>query len=253
MPGIHPFLDHGGPIAFAHRGGAEAHPENTERAFRHAVELGYTHIETDVHVTRDGVAIAFHDERLDRVTDRDGVIAELTWAEVRAARVAGTDEILRLDELFEAFPDTYINLDPKHEAAVAPLATTILRTGAVERVCVGSFSDRRIDRVRRLVGDRLAISAGPRRITALLARSYRLPIPLRGVVAAQVPVRAGRVEIVTPRFLHAAHRRGLHVHVWTVNDAAEMERLLDLGVDGIMTDRPESLRDVFRARGLWPA
>ncbi|NIR42095.1 MAG: glycerophosphodiester phosphodiesterase [Actinobacteria bacterium] len=251
VPELHPFLDHGGPIAFAHRGGAEVHPENTERAFRHAVDLGYTHIETDVHVTRDGVVIAFHDSRLDRVTDREGEIAEMSWDEVRVARVAGTEEIMRLEDLLEAFPDTYVNLDPKSDAAAEPMADVILRTASVDRVLVGSFSDRRIRRVRRLVGDALAVSAGPRRILGLLARGFGLRWPVRGIVAAQVPTCVGRVEIVTPRFVGAAHDLGLHVHVWTINDAAEMHRLLDLGVDGIMTDRPDVLRDVFRSRGHW--
>ena len=250
---VHPFLDHGGPIAFAHRGGAESHPENTERAFRHAVELGFTHVETDVHVTADGVAIAFHDSVLDRVTDRRGVIAELPWSEVRRARVNGTEEILRLDELFDAFPDTHVNLDPKHDAAVRPLADAVRSAGAVDRVCVGSFSDRRIDQVRALLGESLCVSAGPRRTAALVARGARMPLPVRGVHAAQVPVSYGRVPVVRRRFVETAHRLGIHVHVWTVDDPDEMERLLDLGVDGIMTDRPAVLRDVFVRRGLWPA
>jgi len=147
------------------------HPENSARAFRHALDLGYTHIETDVHVTSDGVAIAFHDDRLDRVTDAEGVIAELPWAEVRQARVDGTEPILTLDELFESFPDAYINLDPKAGAAVEPLAATILSTSSTDRVMVGSFSDRRIDDVRRLVGEELAVSAGPKLTAKLLASS----------------------------------------------------------------------------------
>jgi glycerophosphoryl diester phosphodiesterase len=249
---VHPYLDVDGPIGFAHRGGAGVHPENTERAFRHAVELGFTHIETDVHVTRDGVAVAFHDASLDRVTDREGAIGELGWAEVRRARVGGTEPIMRLDELLEAFPDTRVNLDPKHDAAVEPLAAAVTGAGAVERVMVGAFSDRRIDRVRRLVGRRLAVSAGPRRMAALYARSRRAPVPVRGVHAAQIPVRFGRLTLVTPAMVATAHDLGLHVHVWTIDDPVEMERLLDLGVDGIMTDRPEVLRDVYRRRGHWP-
>jgi glycerophosphoryl diester phosphodiesterase len=252
VPGIHPYLDVGHPIAFAHRGGASVHPENTERAFRHALDLGFTHIETDVHVTRDGVALAFHDERLDRVTDAEGAIAELSWAEVRRARVHGTEPIMRLDELFEAFPGARINLDPKHGAAVEPLAETILRTSAVDRVMVGAFSDRRIDRVRSIVGDRLAVSAGPRRTAALIARSRGVPLPVRQVQAAQVPVSLRGVELVTPRFVSYLHQEGIQIHVWTINDPDEMRRLLDLGVDGIMTDRPEVLRDVFDERGAWP-
>ncbi len=228
------------------------HPENTERAFRHAIELGFTHIETDVHVTRDGVAIAFHDDRLDRVTDAAGVIAELPWSEVRRARVGGTEPIMRLDELFEVFPTAHINLDPKHDAAVEPLAETILQTDATDRVMVGSFSDRRIDRVRSLVGRGLAVSAGPRRTLALLARSRGLRLPVAQVHAAQVPVAVRGVTIVTSRFVSHLHDRGVHVHVWTINEADEMHRLLDLGVDGIMTDQPERLRTVLSDRGAWP-
>ena len=252
VPSIHPYLAVAQPIAFAHRGGASAHPENTERAFRHALDLGYTHIETDVHVTRDGVAIAFHDDRLDRVTDAVGVIAELTWEQVKESRVDGTEPIMRLDELFETFPDAYINLDPKHDAAVDPLAATILATGAVDRVMVGSFSDRRIADVRRRVGDSLAVSAGPRLTAKLVAESRGLRVKSEWAHAAQVPLKVKGVPLVTGRFVDHLHRRGMHVHVWTVNDADEMHLLLDLGVDGIMTDHPEVLRDVLRDRGVWP-
>jgi len=227
------------------------HPENTERAFRHAVELGYTHLETDVHVTRDGVAIAFHDERLDRVTDRDGVISDLSWAEVKAARVDGTEPIMRLSELFEAFPDARLNLDPKHGAAVEPLAEAILAASAVDRVMVGSFSDRRIAEVRRRVGDGLAVSGGPKLTAKLMAESRGLPITADWVHAVQVPLKVKGVPVVTERFITHLHRRGIHIHVWTVNESDEMRRLLDLGVDGIMTDQTELMRTVFIERGVW--
>ena len=249
---LHPYLSVGHPIAFAHRGGASVHPENTERAFRHALELGYTHIETDVHVTLDGVAIAFHDERLDRVTDAVGKISELPWSEVARARVDGTEPIMRLDELFETFPDAFINLDPKHGAAVEPLADAIVSTASVHRVMVGSFSDARIAEVRRRVGDQLAVSAGPKLTAKLVAQSRGLRTRTEWVHAAQVPVRMRGVPLVTRRFVEHLHARRMQVHVWTVNDPDEMHRLLDLGVDGIMTDQTEVLRDVLRARGLWP-
>ena len=251
MPTIHPYLDVGRPIAFAHRGGAEVHPENTERAFRHAVSLGFTHLESDVHVTRDGVAIAFHDERLDRVTDTVGVIAEMDWADVRRARVDGTEPIMRLEELFEAFPDARLNLDPKHGSAVEPLADAILRADAVERVMVGSFSDKRIEAVRRLVGDDLAVSAGPRQTTAIVLRSRGVPTPARWFHALQIPTSIKGIPVVTQRLVDHAHEQGTQVHVWTINDPDEMRRLLDLGVDGIMTDRPEELRAVLIERGEW--
>lgn len=150
-----PFLDHPGPLAFAHRGGASDAPENTLPAFARAVELGYRYVETDVHVTSDGVLLAFHDDVLDRVTDRTGVVADLPWDEVRAARVDGVEPIPLLEDLLGTWPDLRVNIDPKHDAAVDALADAIERTGAFDRVCVGSFSDRRLRRLRQRLGERL--------------------------------------------------------------------------------------------------
>ena len=248
---VHPFLQQRGPIAFAHRGGTSVYPENSERAFRHAVDLGYSHIETDVQVTRDGVGVICHDDRLDRTTDRCGDIAELSWAEVSKAKIGGTEPILQVDELLEAFPNTRINFDPKRDGAVEPLARAISAADALDRVLVGAFSDRRVDHARRLLGDGLAVAAGSRRVMALLLRANHIPVPLERVDAAQVPVRMGRIEIVTPRFIEHAHTVGIHVHVWGVDDPGEMHRLLDLGVDGLMTDEPEVLKSVFSDRGIW--
>ena len=250
---MHPFLENRGPIAFAHRGGTSVYPENTERAFRHAVDLGFSHIETDVQATRDGVPVIMHDDRLDRMTDRSGDIAELSWAEVSRARIAGTEPIMPVGELLEAFPATRINFDPKRDEAVEPLARAILAANALDRVLIGAFSDRRIDRARVLLGDGLAFGAGSRRVMALVLRANRIPVPLERVTAAQVPVRMGRIEIVTPRFIRHAHSVAIHVHVWGVDDPTEMHRLLDLGVDGLMTDEPEVLRSVFQERGIWHA
>jgi glycerophosphoryl diester phosphodiesterase len=248
-----PFLDWPAPIAFAHRGGASEAPENTMPAFAHAVALGYRYLETDVHATTDGVLVAFHDDRLDRVTDRVGRIAELPWSEVAKARVDGREPIPLLEDLLGTWPDVRVNIDPKHDAAVEPLADVLRRTAAVDRVCVGAFSDRRIARARTLVGPALCTSAGPRQVAVLAALARRARLRARGLTApcAQVPPRAGRVPLVTPRFVEAAHRRGIQVHVWTVDDPAQMRRLLDLGVDGIMTDRPQVLQEVLRSRGEW--
>lgn len=224
-------------------------------AFAMAVDLGYRYVETDVHVTADGVLLAFHDSVLDRVTDRTGVVAELPWSEVREARVDGTEAIPLLEDLLGTWPDLRVNIDPKHDGAVDALATVIERTGAIDRVCVGAFSDRRLQRLRARLGERLCWSHGPRG-TALARLGSRLgnrnvPIGRDAAPCFQVPVRHGRVTIVDERFVRYAHRCDQQVHVWTIDDAPEMHRLLDLGVDGIMTDRPGVLRDVLAERGTW--
>ena len=254
MPVPWPFLDHPVPIAFAHQGGASDFPENTMRAFQHAVDLGYRYIETDVHATIDGVLVAFHDDTLDRVTDRSGVIGDLRWADVRQARVGdGDDRIPLLEDLLGAWPDVRVNIDPKHDASVKPLVEVLTRTQAFDRVCVGAFSDRRLGRFRRLTQGRVCTSMGPAEVARLRAASFGAPVGRfsRACACAQVPAVAARRPLVDRRFVAAAHRRSLQVHVWTINDATEMERLLDLGVDGIMTDAPTVLKDVLQRRGAW--
>ena len=246
-----PFLDHPGPLAFAHRGGAGDAPENTMPAFARAVELGFHYVETDVHVTADGVLLAFHDTVLDRVTDRTGAVAALPWSEVRRARVGGTEPIPRLEELLGTWPALRVNIDPKHDGAVDALARAIERTGAIDRVCVGSFSDRRLRRLRRRLGPRLCSSLGPLGTARARLASLGVPAGTLPAPCLQVPVRQGRVTLVDERFVQFAHRRQLQVHVWTIDEADEMERLLDLGVDGIMTDRPTVLRGVLERRGAW--
>lgn len=247
-----PFLDHPGPLAFAHRG---AHggdiPENTMRSFQHAVDLGYRYLETDAHLTADGVLVSFHDDRLDRVTDRSGAIAELPWREVGAAVVGESDRVPRLSDLLEAFPNACFNIDPKHDEALEPLLELIRAHNALERVCLTAFSDERIARARKLLGTGLCTGLGPREIARLLGAARGMGWMRTPGHAAQVPIRHRNVTIVTRRFVKAAHRRGLQVHVWTIDEPSEMHRLLDLGVDGLMTDRAEVLRDVLADRGEW--
>ncbi|MYV56374.1 glycerophosphodiester phosphodiesterase [Streptomyces sp. SID3212] len=248
----HPYLDHPGPIPFAHRGGAAEGLENTAAAFRRADSLGYRYFETDVHTTADGRLVAFHDTTLDRVTDGHGRIADLPWDEVRQARVAGKEPLPLFADLLDEFPDARWNVDIKAAPALVPLVDLIRRTGSWDRVCVGSFSERRVAAAARLAGPRLATSYGVRGVLGLRLRSYGVPFPVRtGAVSAQVPEAQSGIPVVDERFVRTAHARGLQVHVWTVNEADRMEALLDLGVDGIMTDQLETLRTVFTARGAW--
>ncbi|MET8130869.1 MULTISPECIES: glycerophosphodiester phosphodiesterase [unclassified Streptomyces] len=248
----HPYLDHPGPIPFAHRGGSADGLENTLAQFRRAVNAGYRYIETDVHATADGRLAAFHDTTLDRVTDGAGRIADLPWDDVRQARVAGKEPVPLFEELLEELPEVRWNIDVKTEPALLPLLDLIDRTDAWDRVCVGSFSEARVTRAQHLAGPRLATSFGTRGVLNLRLRSWGVPAAVRrSAVAAQVPETQSGVPVVDRRFVRAAHARGLQVHVWTVNESERMHRLLDLGVDGIMTDHIDTLRKVLEDRGTW--
>jgi len=262
---VHPFLNQPGPIAFAHRGGAGEAPENTLAAFEIAVALGYRYLETDAHVTLDGVLVAFHDDRLDRVTDRTGAIGTLSIREVEAADAGyrfspdggstfpfrGRDtRVPRLEEILLRWPALRINIDPKSDSCVAPLVALLDRLGAWERVCIGSFSDRRLRRIRALGRGRACTSMGPHSATLARLLATAGMMGRLGADCIQVPIRQGRIPIVTKRFVETAHHAGLPVHVWTINDEAMMDDLLDLGVDGIMSDRLRALRDAFARRDL---
>jgi glycerophosphoryl diester phosphodiesterase len=249
----HPFLEHVGPIAFAHRGGAGDWPENSLEAFSRAVELGFRYVETDAHVTSDGVIIAFHDDNLDRVTDRVGLISQLSWAEVSQARIDGIAPIPLLEDLFSTWPNLRVNIDAKHDEVVEPLAALLSRTQTLDRVCIGSFSDRRLDHFRALFGSEVCTSMGPKGVARMRAASFGVGRKIPGGNCLQVPTHAGKVPLVDRRFIRKAHRAGLPVHVWTIDDEEEMHRLLDLGVDGIMTDRPAVLRAVMESRRQWSA
>jgi glycerophosphoryl diester phosphodiesterase len=247
---VRDFLDLPRPLAFAHRGGAAHYPENSWRAFEHAVGLGYSYLETDVHASADGVLVAFHDRTLDRVTDRAGRICDLPYSAVRAARIGGTDPIPLLEDLLGAWPGERFNIDVKDEPAVRPLAEVLRRTGAWDRVCITSFSGHRLAAVRRALPRPVCMAASPLGVATL-----RLAAPRRALAAglrrnwfrcAQIPVR-----VATESVLRRAHAAGLQVHVWTVNDRRAMTDLLDLGVDGIMTDETAILREVLDARGEW--
>ncbi len=275
------FLDHPGPLAFAHRGGPAHAPENSWRAFEHAVGLGYRYLETDAQATADGVLIAFHDRTLERVTGRPGRVSQLPLADIATARIGGTEPIPVLEDLLAAWPDVCFNIDIKDGPVIAPLAQVLRRTGAWDRICICSFSAARLRGARRVFGrpvcmaasplgtavvrfggpraargadhrgpQRTEPAAGPARrpggVAAGKASTLADRLARAGVQCAQIPVR-----LATAAFIARAHALGLHVHVWTANDRPVMERLLDHGVDGIMTDQTVLLREVLSGRGQW--
>ena len=245
--------------AYAHRGGAlyppNLHRENTRFAFQQAVDLGYRYLETDVHATADRMLVAFHDSVLDRVTDRTGTIARLPYAEVASARIAGQDPIPLLSELLTAFPDARFNIDAKSDGAVDLLAEVIAEHDAYDRVCISSFSVARVHRLRRRLGVRVASAAS----SAGVAVNRFVPW-LTWALNSSAPVlqmpdsylfRGRRLPVLTPGLVKAVHRAGKRVQIWTVDDSETMTRLIDLGVDGIFTDRIDVLKDVLVRHGLW--
>lgn len=248
----------GSALAFAHRGGA-LHPEaegleNTMSAFKLAVSLGYDYLETDVQVTRDGVLLAFHDSVLDRVTNRSGRIDDLTYDEVREARIGGRERVATLAELFDEFPQVRFNIDVKSERAVPALAEFFVARGVWDRVLVGSFSPRRLNRFRALTQGRVPTSGHPLEVGLfrLLPSGWLADrLTRRRVAALQIPYRRGRWTVATRGLLRRAHSVGKHVHVWTIDDPTEMRELLDRGVDGLMTDRTDVLKAVLIERGQW--
>lgn len=244
----HPYLDHDGPIAFAHRGGNTHAPENTIAAFEHAVGLGFRHLETDVHRSADGVLVAFHDADLQRTCGVDANIVDLTWAQIAELRVDGTEPIPRMTDLLDRWPDHRFNIDCKSDEAIEPLVELIETRSLLPRICVGSFSLKRLRTFRSRFGHDLLTSMAPAEIGALRIAGR---LPGAHPRAAQVPVANGPLTVVNERFVANARRAGVPVHVWTINDAAEMHRLLDLGVDGLMTDDAPLLRDVMVERGVW--
>lgn len=234
--------------------------ENSLAAFRRAAEEGYRYLETDVQATRDGVVVIMHDATLDRTTDSSGEVRNLNWAAVRSARVGGREPVCRLSDLLEELPDALLNIDVKTDSAVTPVLELLRSTSVWHRVCLGAFSEARLRRLRAAAGSALLTSIGPASAASLRLRSVS-PLrrgtrrfrtaPIRGELA-QLPVQVCGIPLMDRSLLHYAHHHGLEVHVWTVNRAAQMHALLDLGVDGVMTDRPDVLRDVLRARRAWP-
>jgi glycerophosphoryl diester phosphodiesterase len=249
------FLDHPGPIPFAHRGGPGPWAENTWPAFEHAVNLGYRYIETDAQATSDGVALAFHDDTLDRVTNAKGHIRKLPYREVAKAQI-GEERIPLLDEVLSAWPDVRFNIDIKRNSALEPVIQAIRRTRALHRVCINTFSDLRTMRVSRALGPSLCTGVGPigatlLRLGSLMPEKFPAPTRWTSGAVAQVPVRWHSIPVCDSRFVNFSHRLRLPVHVWTVNDEAMMEKLLNLGVDGLITDRPAVLKRVLLGRGMW--
>jgi glycerophosphoryl diester phosphodiesterase len=259
------------PLVFAHRGGAGRGPENTLAACEQALKWGADGLECDVHLSRDGVPVVIHDATLERTTDLTGPVAARTAAELARAdaafRFASNQGYPRrgqgigvptLEDLLERFADTRVIIEAKHGGLplARALAAVIERTGATERVCVGSFHRGALDALRA-VAPQIPTSASEWEVRWTLYRSWlRWPaISSCPHVAFQVPEHAGSLRVISPAFVRQVHREGRIVQVWVVDDPADVRRLLDWGVDGIISDVPDiavSTRDEWLARGSGP-
>ncbi len=237
------YFDGEPPRVLAHRGLALDAPENTLLAFAHAVAIGVTHIETDVHRSHDGVAVVAHDPTLARVAGRSVRVDQLTMPELRRVELGQAQGFASLEEALDGFGETRFNIDVKSDAAVQATLDAVRRTRSADRVLLTSFSERRRRRLAAGLHG-VATSAGGRAVLAARSAAMSggrgmLLRALHGARAVQIPERAGALRLVTPRFLAALHRVGVEVHVWTVNDPVDMRRLLGLGVDGLVTDRAD--------------
>lgn len=242
-----------GPMAIAHRGGAALAQENTLAAFSMATSLGFRYLETDVRVTRDGALVCFHDATVDRVTEGRGAVHRHSARALRSLRVFGGEPIPDLAEALEAFPDSCFTIDLKVEAAIEPLSRLLRNQSFAERVCVAGAWDGWLARLRSLVPG-VQTALGWRSLAAFLWRSRtgrRLPRRLTTAAFAHVPMRLGSLTTFVEPLIEHGHGIGVRVVVWTVDEAVTMRRLLDVGVDGIITDRPDVLREVMVARGSW--
>jgi len=239
------FLPSDPPTGFAHRGGTDAAPGNTMEAFTHAVEAGYQYLETDVRQSVDGVLVLFHDDDLSPSTNAKGPVEDKTWAELSMVKVAGQYPIARLDELVDAFPEVKLNLEPKSDGAVQALVDFVEDRALIEQVCIGSFSDSRVKQAQLLLGPRLCTSPGPIGVLKTFGACIVWPWWKPPYGCVQIPESFKSVPILRPWLIRRLHRLGLQVHVWTINDEPTMRRLVDWGVDVIMTDQVDLLNTVL--------
>ncbi len=253
MTSAHSFFDQEAPLALAHQGGAKEAVDNSSEAFANAHRLGYRYLDIDLQVTRDGVVVAHHDDTLERVTGLSGAVADRTWAELSEARLPNGEPLARFDELCDSYSDAYWNIELKSNHAIGPTVELIRRRGLGPQVCLSTFSDMRMWKLRRSVSGMGSATSTPKYATLWLRiSSYVRFVPYRtSAHVSQAPIERKGLTILDERFVRRAHDAGVAVIAWTIDEPGEMHRLLDLGVDGINSDVPTVLKTVLEERGEW--
>ena len=238
------YLDFPGMAVLAHRGGALEANENTLESFMYAHDIGCDYIETDVQISSDGIPYIFHDEDLSRVVGKKKFFNELSSHEINELTIFTYQKIPTLKKVLEALPDTLFQIDVKTDDVAIPALKVIEECNALNRVCIASFSSKRLEVVRNLYPN-ICISMGPSEIIKTLLGSlglYRKDVPGD---CLQVPIYQYGIKIVTQRFINYVHKKGLKIIVWTINDTKTMKKLISMGVDGIITDKPKELIDIL--------
>ena len=244
---MHSYLDHPACSIFAHRGGSIESYENTIESFNYAVDLGWEYIETDVQLSSDGVPYIFHDDDLHRFIGKKLRFNDLNSNELNKIKLFDRFLIPTLKECMEAFPNTKFNIDLKTNEVMGPAMKYLHSINAHSRVCIASFSDQRLDFVKKNY-PKFCRSMGPSEILSLKLNSLGLKKFLPEADCVQIPIYKYGIKLATKKLIETAHRLNLKVHVWTINDAATMDRLIDLGVDGIITDKPNLLKERIAAK-----
>lgn len=242
----------GSPVVLAHRGGMAEVAENTRAAVEHLRSTGVEVMETDLRHTSDGVVVLAHDTTLRRRFGDPREVSDLTWWELEHLRDVDGERVLRLEEVLADYPDLVLNLDVKTDGALAGTLRAVRAARAADRVCLTAFDSRRVAVMERLTRGQVALGMGMADVARLLAQSRGWRSTSQRHRAVQVPMTFRGVPVVTPAFVEAAHECSHVVHVWTVNAPEQIDTLLDLGVDGVVTDVPSVAAEVFRRRGLTP-
>ena len=241
---IHPYLDVPGVAISAHRGGSIEAPENTIESFKYSIELGSSYIETDVQLSSNGIPYIFHDDDLKRLFGKNIIFNSLHSDEIDELILFDKYKIPTLESTLQKFPDALFQIDVKTDEVVLPTMEVIKKTNSTDKVCIASFSSKRLKQVHKLYPE-ICLSMGPFEVMKLLLASfglYRRKVPGN---CLQIPIYQYGIKLVTKRFINYIHSIGLKIHVWTINDEDTMQKLIDLGVDGIITDRPKALKELL--------
>ena len=242
------YLNYNDLAVMAHRGGSLEAPENTIESFKYAIEIGSDIIETDIQLSSDGVPYIFHDDDLKRIPGIEKDFNDLLASEIDELNIFGDFKIPTLEETLKQFPDTKFQIDFKTDEVVDPAIEIINKLPHVKKnLCIASFSSQRLQKIKSKLSD-VTYSMGPHEVLKLLLKSFGIYRGEVGGDCLQIPIYRYGIKIVTKRFVDFCKRENIKISVWTINSTEEMDYLIDLDVDGIITDKPKALINLLASR-----